>query len=225
MQLSVDDAAAWLNVSPETVYQWIRHAAIPFHQVNEQIRFNRSELLEWATARNLPVAPGLFGADASGRAGLPTLSEALQAGGIEYRVGGSDQPSVLRNIVNLLKLPEAVDREFLYQVLLVRESLGSTGVGDGVAIPHVRNPVVLHVAEPIIMLCFLETPIDFRAIDGRPVNTLFTMICPTVRIHLHLLARLGFVLRDPEFKAALQRQDACGMLMDRLADAEAAIPE
>jgi PTS system nitrogen regulatory IIA component len=224
MQLSVKDAAALLNVSDETIYKWVRQDALPVHTLNEQIRFNRTELLEWATGRNLQVAPGLFSAGTNGNAGLPTLAEALKAGGVVYRVGGSDQPSVLQNIVNLLKLPEAVDREFLYQVLLVRERLGSTGVGDGIAIPHVRNPVVLHVAEPIVMLCFLETPIDFHAIDGRPVNTLFTMICPTVRIHLHLLSRLGFVLRDPVFKAALQRQDASGTLMDRLADAEAAIP-
>ena len=59
-------------------------------------------------------------------------------------------------------------REFLYQILLARESLGSTGIGDGVAIPHVRNPVVLHVSEPVVTLSFLETPIDFHALDGKP---------------------------------------------------------
>ena len=84
--------------------------------------------------------------------------------------------------------------------------------------------MVLHVSEPVVTLSFLETPIDFHALDGKPVNTLFTLISPTVKIHLHLLSRLGFVLRDPAFKAALQRQDACGTLMDRLATAEAAIP-
>ncbi|MDX9867726.1 MAG: PTS sugar transporter subunit IIA [Kiritimatiellia bacterium] len=223
MQLSVKEAATFLNVSDEAIYKWVRQNDIPAHTVNEQTRFNRAELLEWATARNIRVSPGLFNEGEAGKASLPTLSEALKAGGVAYRVGGDDPPSVLRAIVDLLKLPENVDREFLYQVLLVRESLGSTGVGDGVAIPHVRNPLVLHVSEPIVTLHFLATPIDFHAVDGKPVNTLFTLICPTVKIHLHLLSRLGFVLHNPSFKAALKNQVSRNDLMSELAAAEAMI--
>ncbi|HNX34672.1 MAG TPA: PTS sugar transporter subunit IIA [Kiritimatiellia bacterium] len=223
MQLSVKDAATFLNVSDETIYKWVRQNEIPSHTVNEQIRFNRAELLEWATARNVHVSPDLFNAGEACKSSLPTLAEALKAGGVAYRVGGEDQPSVLRAIVDLLKLPETVDREFLYQILLARESLGSTGVGDGVAIPHVRNPLVLHVSEPVVTLSFLETPINFHAVDGKPVNTLFTLICPTVKIHLHLLSRLGFVLHNPSFKAALKKQVSCDELMSELAAAEAMI--
>jgi len=223
MQLSVKDAATLLNVSDETIYKWVRQEEIPSHTVNEQVRFNRADLLEWATSRNLQVSPDLFTVNQPDKSSLPTLTEALKAGGVAYRVGGIDQPSVLRAIVNLLKLPAAVDREFLYQVLLARESLGSTGVGDGVAIPHVRNPVVLHVSEPTVALSFLENPIDFHAVDGKPVNTLFTLISPTVKTHLHLLSRLGFVLHNPAFKAALKRQASCDELMTLLAAAEATI--
>jgi len=206
MQLSVKDAATLLNVSDETVYKWIRQGEIPCHTVNDQTHFNRAELLEWATARNLQVSPDLFSEGEAGKPGLPSLVEALKAGGVAYGVGGTDQPSVLRAVVDLLKLPESMDREFLYQILLARESLGSTGVGNGIAIPHVRNPVVLHVSQPTVTLCFLATPIDFQAVDGKPVNTLFTLISPTVKTHLHLLSRLGFVLRNPAFKSALKRQ-------------------
>jgi PTS system nitrogen regulatory IIA component len=223
MQLSVKDAAALLNVPDETVYRWVRQSEIPSHTINEQIRFNRSELLEWATARNIQVSPDLFNESEPGKTALPSLSEALKAGGIAYRVGGADQPSVLKAIVGLLKLPEEVDRDFLYQILLARESLGSTGVGDGIAIPHVRNPVVLHVSKPTVTLSFLENPIDFHAVDGKPVNILFTLISPTVKVHLHLLSRLSFVLRNPTFKAALKRQAPSEELMARLAETEVAV--
>jgi PTS system nitrogen regulatory IIA component len=223
MQLSVKDAATFLNVSDDTIYKWVKQEEIPAHTVNEQIRFNRSELLEWATARNIQVSPDLFTGDQPNKASHPTLSEALKAGGVAYRVGGTDQPSVLRAVVNVMKLPEAVDRDFLYQVLLARESLGSTGVGDGIAIPHVRNPVVLHVSKPTVTLCFLETPIDFHAIDDKPVNILFTLISPTVKTHLHLLSRLSFVLRNSEVKAALKRQASCDELMEMIAAAESKI--
>lgn len=224
MQVSVKEAAAILNVSDETIYKWVKDEEIPSHTMNDQVRFNRAELLEWATAHNIQVSPDLFTGDQPNKSKLPTISEALKLGGVAYRVGGTDQASVLRAVVDVMKLPEAVDREFLYQVLLARESLGSTGVGDGIAIPHVRNPVVLHVAQPTVTLCFLENPIDFHAIDEKPVNTLFTLISPTVRTHLHLLSRLGFILRNPEIKAALKRQASSDELLAMIATAESNIP-
>ena len=61
--------------------------------------------------------------------------------------------------VELMPLPEKVDRQFLLQVLVARESLGSTAVGKGIALPHVRNPVVMHIDRPMITLCFLENAV------------------------------------------------------------------
>jgi PTS system nitrogen regulatory IIA component len=224
MQLSVKDAARLLNVSEKTIYRWIKLETIPVYHINEQLRFNRAELLEWATSRHIQVSPNIFLETEASATPLPSLTEALKAGGVAYRLGGKDKPSVLRAIIDAMKLPEEVDREFLFQVLLARETLGSTGIGDGIAIPHVRNPIVLHVTKPLIALCFLEHPIDFGAIDGQQVTTLFALISPTVRAHLHLLSRLGFVLQNPQFRAALKRQASREELMELLAKAEAALP-
>jgi PTS system nitrogen regulatory IIA component len=224
MQLSVKDAARILNVSEKTIYRWIKQQVVPFYQINEQYRFNRSELLDWATSRRIQISPEIFQETEQSKIPLPSLSDTLKSGGISYRIGGKDKPSVLRSIVDVLNLPEEVDREFLYQVLMARETLGSTGIGEGIAIPHVRNPVVLHVSKPSMTLCFLDHPIDFGAIDGQPVSILFTLISPTVRAHLHMLSRLSFVLQNQAFKSALQRQAPREELMDALSNAEAAIP-
>jgi PTS system nitrogen regulatory IIA component len=70
----------------------------------------------------------------------------------------------------------------------------------------VRNPIVLHVPQPVVTLCFLEAPVDFGALDDQPVHTLFTLISPTVKAHLHLLSRLAFALRNPDFKALIVKQ-------------------
>jgi PTS system nitrogen regulatory IIA component len=137
---------------------------------------------------------------------LQGLGQAVRAGGIYYRVGGSDKASALRSVVELIHLPSEVDREFLLNVLLAREEMASTGIGDGIAIPHVRNPIVLHVPQPTVSLCFLEKPIDFKAIDGRPVYCLFTIVSPTVRAHLHLLSRLSYALRDAALKKTIETQ-------------------
>lgn len=206
MQLIVRDVAQLFNVSEKTVYRWIDQGILPAYRINDQYRFNRAELLEWATSRRMNVSPEIFAEPESSTTPVPGLVEALQTGGIFYRISGTDKESVLRAVVETLRLPEEVDREFLLRILLAREALESTGIGEGIAIPHVRNPVVLHVTRPLITLCFLEQAVDFGALDGKPVQIVFSLISPTVRAHLRLLSRLSFALQDHGFKAVIARQ-------------------
>jgi PTS system nitrogen regulatory IIA component len=206
VQLGVRDVSKLLNVSEKTIYRWINQGVLPAYRVNEQYRFNRAELLEWATARKMNVAAEMFDEPESTTIPVPGLAEALQAGGVFYRLSGADKHGVLRAVVEQMRLPDEVDREFLLRVLLAREALQSTGIGDGIAIPHVRNPIVLHVPRPTITLCFLEKPVEFGALDGKPVHVLFSLVSPTVRAHLQMLSRLSFALHDPDFKKAIVRQ-------------------
>ncbi len=170
MKLTVDDVTRLFNVSEKTVYRWIKSSELPAYRVNNQYRFNRVDLLEWAAAHRVNVSTGLVdeAPDPEG-AELPGLAEALATGGIHYRVGGHDKESVLREIVGLLQLPERIERESLFQILLAREEMGSTGIGDGIAIPHARNPIVMNITRPSVTLCFLETAGRLRG-AGRPAR-------------------------------------------------------
>lgn len=206
MQLGVHDVARILNVSEKSIYRWIQQGQLPAYKVNEQYRFNRAELLEWANARKINVSAEIFQEPDTAAELMPDLAESIEAGGIFYRVAGHDRDSVLRSVVDVMKLPPDMDRDFLFQVLLAREAMASTGIGEGVAIPHVRNPIVLSVNHPAICLCFLEKPVEFGAVDNQPVHTLFTLVTPTVRVHLYLLSRLASALLDPGVKAVLGRQ-------------------
>jgi PTS system nitrogen regulatory IIA component len=206
MKLSVRDAAKLLAVSEKTVYRWIDQRSVPAYLINGQYRFNRAELLEWATSRRIAVSAELLTEPEADSFPCPGIAEALEAGGIFYRVEGLDREAALQAVVGLMRLPDEVDRDFLWRVLVAREALGSTGVGEGIAIPHVRNPIVLHVPKPSVTLCFLEHPIEFGALDGKPVRVLFTVISPSTRAHLGLMARLGFACRDSGFKDAVLRE-------------------
>jgi nitrogen PTS system EIIA component len=205
MDLSVRDSAQLLKVPEKTIYRWVKQGKLPAYRINEQYRFNRAELLEWATSQRLDVSADIFAKPGGGNP-IVLLAEALQSGGIHYHLSGDDKHSVLESLVNVMPLPEQVDRVFLLQVLLARESLGSTALGNGIALPHVRNPIVMHIEQPMITLCFLERPIEFGALDGRPVHTLFTIVSPTIQTHLHLLARLSFALRQPTFAEVIAGQ-------------------
>jgi PTS system nitrogen regulatory IIA component len=216
MQLQVRDAAKLFNVSEKTIYRWIEQDGLPAFRINKQYRFNRVELLEWATAHKVNAMPQMLGDSQMDADALPELASALEEGGIHYRVDGEDKDAVLKAVVDLMRLPESVDRSFLLKILMEREAMGSTSVGDGIAIPHVRNPIVLNVPQPVVMLCFLEHPVEFGALDGKPVNTIFTLVTPTIRVHLHTLSCLAFALRDQAFRSALSEQSPRPVILGEL---------
>jgi PTS system nitrogen regulatory IIA component len=172
--------------------------------LNGTFRLHRLELLEWATLGKLPVPAGLL---ANGdESPPPRLDTALEQGGILHGVAGADRPTVLRAVVQRLALPADCDRDLLLHMLLCREAHASTAIGNGLAIPHPRYPVVLPLASAAITIAFLDQPIAYQSADSQPVHTLFVLICPTVRLHLQLLARLATALRERRFASLIQRK-------------------
>jgi nitrogen PTS system EIIA component len=200
MQLGVRDISRILKVSEKTVYRWIKQGAIPVYRVQDQYRIRQAELLEWVNKKRIQVSEEIYQEEVEIPEQALSLRSALEAGGVVYRVGGHDKESVMHEAVQTMRLPDGVDREYLYRLLLAREKMCPTGVGDGIAIPHPRSPIVFQVAVPYVTLCFLEKAVEFGAMDGQPVRVLFTLVSPTVRAHLQLLSRIAFALHDPAFK-------------------------
>jgi len=223
MLITVKEIALMFDVSENEVYRWIKQKEIPCHKINEQYRFNQTEIMEWAATHHKKTSALFSAENKNDEEILPLLIDAVKEGGIFYNVKGNSQAEVLKSIVELLNIPEDVDRDFLYQILLAREELGSTAVGNGIAIPHVRNPIVLQIDNPIVMLCFLEHPIDFKALDEKPVNTLFVMISKTVRGHLRLLSRIASILHDQTITTALSNHEPPEILLNLLQKAEESI--
>jgi PTS system nitrogen regulatory IIA component len=202
MDLRVRDVASLLNVSEQTVYRWVKNGTLPAHRLGDQFRFNRVELQEWAATHGHRVSPGLF-APADTDEGIPSLAAALERGGVHFDLPGDTREEVLTAVAALPGIPAGVDRDLLRQLLIARETLASTAIGNGIAVPHPRDPFIVRVAEPVALLCFLEHRIDFGAVDGRPVRVLVVLLSPSVRQHLQMLARLSYVLSDERMKATL----------------------
>ncbi|HEX7018964.1 MAG TPA: PTS sugar transporter subunit IIA [Gemmatimonadaceae bacterium] len=215
MKLSVREAATHLGVDEATVRRWINQRGLPVHQVSERLYLNPVELWEWAVENGIPVSRKLLD-EARTADEVGPLHTLLRAGGVFHDLPGASKAEVLRAIVDRLPLPPEQDREFLLGVLEAREAMGSTGVGDGIAIPHVRNPIVLHIEQPFVTLCLLRNPVDFGAVDGQPVYALFIVVSPTVPAHLKILARLGFVLRDDELRRLLRAGAPAADIVDRV---------
>jgi PTS system nitrogen regulatory IIA component len=205
MDLTLKSAAELLQVDEDQVARWMSTRGLPARSERDPYQFDRIALLEWAWRNKVPIRPS--GVSGSGDSWVPMLASALELGGIHDRLPGDDKKSVYRSFIDALPLPSKVDRDELWRVVLARESLCPTGIGNGLAIPHPRNPVVIHADQPILAIGFPETPIaDFGAIDGKPVKVLLMIIAPTVRLHLRMLASLTAALHSPEVVRCLDER-------------------
>jgi PTS system nitrogen regulatory IIA component len=216
MQLTIREAAEYLGVSEAMARRWINERALPVHEVDERLYLNAVELWEWAAENGISVSRRLLEHAKRAPDPVPPMSELLRSGGIFHDVVATDKSGVLREFVARLPLPLEQNRDALLSILEAREAMGSTGIGDGIAIPHVRNPIVLHLDRPFVTLCLLRDAVDFDAIDGRPVHALFMVVSPTVPVHLRILGQLGFLLRDEKLRGMLRDRAPTEQILGRI---------
>lgn len=195
MNWTLPEAARALDMPERELARLAREGALPSCRVDGRYLFNSIELREWATQENRKMPPVSAGANEE-TSKSPSLAEAIERGGVHYDFPGATPQEVFDAVAALPNLPSHVDRTLLAEVLRTREALASTGIGRGIAIPHARDPVVLHIERPIIPLCFLARAIDFKAVDRQAVSVLFVLLSPTIPLHLRLLSQLAFALHD-----------------------------
>jgi PTS system nitrogen regulatory IIA component len=199
MRLTARNVGEMLKVSEATVAQWVKRRGLPGQRVGGWFRFNGSEVFDWALAHQMKVENTAKENSLQHECQV-SLADALEAGGVHHRVPGRSLEATLRAVVSRLLLPRSFDRQSLLELFMARESLGCVRVGDGIAIPLVRYPIVLHVPECLATLCFLKHPIAFGAPDGKPVRILFCVVSPTVSAHSRLVERLSLALHDRGFR-------------------------
>ena len=132
------------------------------------------------------------------------LETILTPGRSLVNVPGGSKKKALEQIANLIarEVPD-LEMQDVFEALIAREKLGSTGFGNGIAIPHCR---LKGCAAPISALLHLETAIDFDAIDGAPVDLLFVLLVPEAATdaHLELLRQIASMLDRKEVREKLR---------------------
>lgn len=122
---------------------------------------------------------------------------------IDLHLQGDTKPQILANLVGLLASQGKVQHgDALLESLMERESLGSTGIGHGVAIPHGRCE---DLSEVVIAFARSEQEVDFDSIDGLPTRLFFLLVAPQdgSNEHLHLLAKIARLMRDAHTREQL----------------------
>jgi len=131
------------------------------------------------------------------------ISELLNPGAVVAEIQSREKGKVLEELTDVLvACDDSLQRDEVIQVLQERERLGSTGIGDGVAIPHGKLKGI-----PELMLAFGRSRdgVDFDSMDGKPAHLFFLLIAPeeSVGVHLKTLARISKLLKDSSIRQRL----------------------
>lgn len=142
------------------------------------------------------------------------ITEFLDVKGIHLDLQASEKQDILRELVDVLAgVKDIGDKKLILKALLERESLGSTGIGQGIAIPHGKTD---KVSELISVLAISKKGVNFEALDGEPVYIFFLLVAPkdAAGPHLKALAQISRMLRDTYFCDLLRRCESTEQVYD-----------
>lgn len=152
----------------------------------------------------------------------PDISTLIERGGVFYNIGGNTVSEVLGNLVKTITVPSSLTREQLLQAVIEREELMPTAIGNGIALPHPRSPLLSDLKDQFITIAFLQKGIDWKALDGRPVQTLILIVSATPKTHLWTLSRISFLCQQESFRELLEQRASKENLIAAIRTAEIA---
>ena len=211
--LSSQEVARLMGVPLVTVSRWVHQGKIPCKLKNNAYVFNQAKIISWARAHHFYLNEALHTNLSENEKPRISLITAIESGGIFYNLDGNDIYSVLKNAVENTSVIRPEDRERVLNELINREEIASTGIGNGIAIPHPRRPLDCLLTSPAIPVFFLKNKIEFNAVDQQPVLVLFMLFNPSTQIHLKLLATLSFCLRDKQFLTLIRNRASLESLL------------
>lgn len=148
-----------------------------------------------------------------------TLESILPPERVLFDVPGGSKKRVLEFFSTFIaQNTPSLDSQEVFSRLIGRERLGSTGIGNGVAIPHARSP---HCKNPLAAFLKLVEPVDFDSVDGEPVDLVCVLLVPEEAddAHLALLAQVAGVMNDAETRTRLRKSTSQQELHERLIEA------
>jgi len=134
------------------------------------------------------------------------IAEMIHNGGVYTDVEGKTPQEIYKKISNMIKLPDGVTAEQVYNSLCDREKVLSTAVGNGIALPHARSPIMKNVNKQMICVVYLKEPINMSAPDDRMVYVMFVLLTQNSQVHIQVLKQLANCIKSMRFRKALERK-------------------
>jgi PTS system nitrogen regulatory IIA component len=215
MDLKIKDVAELLNVSETTIRRWLNEKKIPAYKLNHQYRFSTSEIEDWvisckrgkikdeanpfSESKMISLKSEKAKELISKKVGTQAFSlfRAINNGIVITNIKAKDKDGVIKEAVLTIAKKLSLDTNVLTDLLLDRENLMPTALNHGIAVPHTRD-FLLPKTFDVISMVYLNHPIEFGALDNKPVKTLFFLFACNDRRHLNLLAKIAHFTRNKE---------------------------
>jgi nitrogen PTS system EIIA component len=204
MELKLIDLMDILELSEKQVKKLIKEKNLPFYKIRNEYKFNKAEIYNWILKNNIKFSNKVLDLSLTNKPVI--MIDLIKKGGIFYQIKGNSIGETIANSVNSINTPKEISKEKIITSLLEREEMMPTSVGNGIAIPHSRNPIITDVNNESISLCFLKEKIDFNAIDGIYVDTLFILLSANPKRHLEILSKIAYLCQQNDFMSLLKNK-------------------
>ena len=237
MDLKIKDVADLLNVSESTIRRWISDGKIPTYRINQHNFFSRCEIENWVITHKLKktteeISPFTHHKETESLMipRSPTTSgnkkfslfRAIHKGEVIHSINGKTKEEIIRQTMHRAAKLLHIDADVMTDLLLDRENLMPTALNHGIAVPHTRDSL-LNGHHDVVIVVFLDTPLEYGALDGQPVHTLFFLFACEDKRHLHLLAKIAHLSNQPHLREFFQTHPSKEQLLSLIKEWEAQI--
>ncbi|HEV3269587.1 MAG TPA: PTS sugar transporter subunit IIA [Candidatus Rhabdochlamydia sp.] len=227
MDLTIKDVAKLFNISEAAIHRLLLHNKIPSYCINGEHRFGLIEIENWMLQFDLKQLQETASCDqqiypltnqvqiespVSGGMVQFCLYRALHQGDVLSNIRGNKKEDIISAVTKIVAPKLNVDAEILAELLIDREDLSPTALGNGLAVPHTRESLAKGSSD-MVFIVYPKTPLEYGALDSKPVHTLFFLFAGSDKAHLQLLAKLAHLSSHKEaFQLLLDRSDKATLL-------------
>ena len=207
MDLKFEDVTNLLHISESTLLKWMEKKNVPYYTISGRPRFNRGELEEWlmesvVQERALPLGEC---DDGSSTWNKYCLYRAVHKGCVISDIASTSKEDIIKEVMVKASSTLKINPDIVSEMLIEREKMMSTALGDGIAVPHTRD-FLLHDFTDAAVIVYLDNPVDWGAIDGSLTNTLIFLFACDDKRHLNLLAKVAHLTTRSETKHLLAKR-------------------
>ncbi|MCL2440644.1 MAG: PTS sugar transporter subunit IIA [Treponema sp.] len=150
-----------------------------------------------------------------------TLALLVKRGGIFYGVGGSTRREIMANVIENITVWNPEKREMLLQAVMEREAIISTGIENGIALPHPRTPMLEDDEEPFVVIAFPQTPSqDWLTPDNSSVHAIFLIVSKSPKQHLGVMSGISYLCQQEQFYKMLSMREKKEKIITAIEKAE-----
>ncbi len=202
--MTMTEVASYLKIAEKTVSRMIARGEIPCTKVASQWRFMKSMIDDWLISRMNVVPQNDLAKILENPEGLIPFTRLTNEELIITDVNSGSKKDILAQLIQPLVTQEIIeDPEEFLRKLLAREKMVTTGIGRGVAIPHLRHPKENPGGGPRMVIGICRQGTDYESMDGKMTHLFFLLVSDSEVVHLRVLAKLNQILREGDYVARL----------------------